>query len=252
MPEAAVVETPVPVVEAPVVTPTPETTSLGWRAGLPDTLKTNPDLATFKTVGDFATHALEVQSKVKELETKLADSIPKLPDDATDEDRNTYLDALGRPPKASEYEFDGEDKNAPEWTNFWKDNFHQLGLTKAQAKTLSTQFNGQIQKIVDAHNTALKAEMTTAEQKLRTEMGDKYDTNVELAKRMYSKQLETEFDADFADAPPKARFGMVRLLLKMAALTGEDTSPQGGHSTNAGAVKPEDAWMNMYKNPVKR
>src|SRR5208337_609870 len=235
MPEATVVET-------PVVTP-PDTTSLGWRAGLPDDLKQNTDLVNYKTVGDFTKDALSWKGKVSELEGKLGDSIPKLPDDATDEDRNTYLDALGRPPKASEYEFDGEDKNAPEWTNFWKDNFHQLGLTKAQAKALSTQFNGQMQKIVDAHNTALKAEMTVAEQKLRTEMGDKYDTNVELAKRMYSKQLETEFDADFADASPKACFGMVRLLLKMAALAGEDTSPQGGNSTNAGAVKPEDAWM---------
>ena len=247
MPEATV-ET--PVVETPVVTPQPEPTPLGWRAGLPDDLKQSADLINYKTVGDFTKDALSWKGKVSELEGKLADSIPKLPDDATDEDRATYYDALGRPEKASEYEFDGEDKNAPEWTNFWKEQFHGLGLTKAQAKALSAQFNGQIQKMVEAHNNALKAEMTTAEQKLRTEMGDKYDTNVELAKRMYSTHLGSEFDADFADATPKARFGMTRLLLKMAALTGEDTSPQGGHSTSTGGIKPEDAWMKMYQNPV--
>jgi hypothetical protein len=247
MPEATIEA---PVVETPVVTPPTETPSLGWRAGLPDDLKQNTDLANYKTVGDFTKEALTWREKVSELEGKLGDSIPKLPDDATDEDRNTYLDALGRPTQASEYEFDGEDKNAPEWTNFWKDNFHQLGLTKSQAKALSTQFNGQIQKMVEAHNTALKAEMTTTEQKLRTEMGDKYDTNVELAKRMYSKHLETEFDADFADASPKARFGMTRLLLKIASLTGEDTSPQGGHGSSGGSIKPEDAWIKMYANPV--
>src|SRR5271167_4246919 len=147
MPEAAVVETPV------VVATAPDTTSLGWRAGLPDDLKQNTDLANYKTVGDFTKDALSWKGKVSELEGKLGDSIPKLPDDATAEDRNTYLDALGRPAKASEYEFDGEDKNAPEWTNFWKEQFHGLGLTKVQAKTLSTQFNGQMQKMVDAHNT---------------------------------------------------------------------------------------------------
>lgn len=248
MPEAPLVET--PVVVPPVVTPTPEAPSLGWRAGLPDDLKTNEVLVPFKTVGDFAKDDLAVRAKAADLEKKLADSIPKLPEDASDEDRNTYLDALGRPTQASEYEFDGEDKNAPEWTDAWKQDFHQEGLTKQQALNLSKKYNTRINKMVDDFKANQAKEMQVAEQALRTEMGDKYDTNVELAKRMYSKQLGTEFDADFADAPPKARFGMTKLLLKMAALTGEDTSPQGGHSSNGGDRKPEDAWLNMYKNPV--
>jgi hypothetical protein len=253
MPEATVVETPVvPAVETPVVTPSTETPSLGWRAGLPDDLKQNTDLANYKTVGDFTKEALSWKGKVSELEGKLSDSIPKLPADATDEDRNTFLDALGRPQKASEYEFDGEDKNAPEWTDAWKQDFYQEGLTKQQALNLSKVYNARINKMVDDFKAHQAKELQTAEQALRTEMGDKYDTNVELAKRMYSKQLGAEFDADFADAPPKARFGMTRLLLKMAALTGEDTSPQGGHSTGTTGIKPEDAWMQMYKNPVGR
>src|ERR1017187_7417107 len=242
MPEATVEQ---PVV-APVTTAT-EVPSLGWRAGLPDDLKTNEVLAPFKTVGDFAKDDLVVRAKVSDLEKKLADSIPKLPDGATDEDRNTYLDALGRPPKASEYEFDGEDKNAPEWTGYWKGEFHKLGLTKAQAKDLSTQFNGQIQKIVEAHNTALKTEMTTAEQKLRTELGDKYDTNVELAKRLCQKHGEGDFDKVFSTETATNRYGMVRFLLKMAALTGEDTSPQGGHA----ATKASDAsGFDYSKSPA--
>src|SRR5271157_1952135 len=240
------------VVETPVVVTSADTTSLGWRAGLPDDLKQNTDLANYKTVGDFTKDALSWKGKVGELEGKLGDSIPKLPDDASDEDRNTYYDALGRPKQAKEYEFDGEDKNAPEWTNFWKDQFHGLGLTKAQAKALSTQFNGQMQKMVDAHNTALKAEVTAAEQKLRTELGDKYDTNVELAKRVWQKHGEGEFDKMFSNETSTNRYGMVRFLLKMAALTGEDTSPQAGHSVTVGVETGADAWMKMYKNPVTK
>jgi hypothetical protein len=247
MPEAAVVEAPI-AEQLPLTAPEP--TSLGWRAGLPDDLKQKPELATFKTVGDFAKHALEVEGKVGELEKKLGDSIPKLPDDATDEERNTYLDALGRPPKASEYEFDGEDKNAPEWTNFWKDTFYGEGLNKQQGKNLSAKFNEQIQNLIEAQKNLAKQEMTAAEQKLRTELGDKYDTNVELAKRLWQKHGEGEFDKAFASDVPSNRYGMIRFLLKMAALTGEDTSPQAGHSGSSGVTKPEDAWMNMYKNPV--
>lgn len=245
MPEAAVVEQPVQ------PTPQPVQESLGWRAGLPDDLKQNPDLSSFKTVGEFAKHALEVKTKVGELEKKLGDSIPKLPEDATDEDRATYYDALGRPKQASEYEFDGEDKNAPEWTSYWKDQFYGLGLTTAQAKQLSGAFNGQIQKIVETHNNALKAEMSKAEQELKNKYGDKYDTNVELAKRMWQKHGKEDFDKVFADGTSSNRFAMIDFLLSMAALTGEDNSPQAGLSRGKGDVAPGFTYDKSPKPPAR-
>jgi hypothetical protein len=211
-----------------------QTESLGWRAGLPDDLKQNETFVPFKTVGEFAKHHLEVSTKAADLEKKMGDYVPKLPDDASPEDRNLYYDALGRPKQPSEYEFDGEDKNAPEWTNFWKDKFHSLGLTKTQAKQLSGLWNTQMQQMVEAHNTSVKNEMTSAEQKLRSEMGDKFDTNVELAKRMTQKHLGTEFDQTFTNLPAESRFGVVKLLLKVAELTGEDRSPQAGMSQTGG------------------
>ena len=162
------------------------------------------------------------------------------------EDKALYYDALGRPKEAKEYELDGEDKNAPEWTNLWKSEFHKLGLTKAQGKALSAAWTKAGTDLMTKHQAAQAAELTAAEQKLRTELGDKYDTNVELAKRMYTKQLGAEFDADFADAPPKARFGMVKLLLKVASLTGEDRSPQG---TGTQTTKAPTTFINYDKSP---
>jgi len=218
------------VLEQPQTTPE----SLGWRAGLPDDLKQNEAFISFKTVGELGKDYLGLKAKATELEKKLGDYVPKLPDNASDEDRNLYYDALGRPKQPSEYEFDGEDKNAPEWTGFWKNQFHSLGLTKTQAKQLSGLWNGQIQKMVDAHNAAIKTEMTQAEQKLRSEMGDKFDTNVELAKRMTNKYLGSDFDKTFANLNGESRFGVVKLLLKLAELTGEDRSPQAGSSLPQG------------------
>ena len=110
MSEAAVVEQPVQ-------------ESLGWRAGLPDDLKQNEAFTAFKTVGELGKDYLGLKAKAAELEGKLGNYVPKLPDNATDEDRNLYYDALGRPKQPSEYEFDGEDKNAPEWTDQWKHSF---------------------------------------------------------------------------------------------------------------------------------
>lgn len=224
-----------------------QTDSLGWRAGLPDDLKQNEAFKDFKTVGDFGKDYLAIRTKATELEGKLGKSIPKLQEDATDEQRNQFYDALGRPKQSSEYEFDGEDKNAPEWTGQWKQTCHALGLTKIQAKALSTAWNASMQGMVDAHNTKLKAEMTAAETKLKSEMGDKYEANVELAKRMHQKHLGSEFEKDFDNANPVQRFAMTRLLLKFAALTGEDRSPQGGLS-KTGSKPP--GLINYDKSPA--
>lgn len=223
----------------------------GWIAGLPDDLKTNEAFRDFKTVGDFAKSYLETTSKYSEAEKKLGSSIPKLPDDATDEDRSLYFDALGRPKQPSEYELDGEDKNAPEWSDSWKKEFHSLGLTKTQAKDLSGKFNARIQQMVEAHNATLKNEMTTAEANLKSEWGDKYDTNVELAKRVYQKHLGNEFDKDFDAGTGTTRLSTIKMLVKLAALTGEDKSPQGGNTLPNG--KP-GAFINYGKSnmPAKR
>jgi hypothetical protein len=225
----------------------PVTETPAWVSQLPDDLKQNPSLTSFKTIGELAKAHLDTSGKMTELTGKLEHSIPKLPDNATDEDRSLYYEALGRPKDASEYEFEGEDKSSPEWTGYWKQQFHGLGLSKQQAKVLSGAFNGQMQKMVEAHNAQFKAEQTAAEQKLRTEMGDKFDTNVELAKRMTQKHLGTEFDKTFANLTGEAKFGVVRLLLKTAELTGEDRSPQGGFSQ---AKQSQTSFISYDKSPA--
>jgi hypothetical protein len=235
----------------PEVLEAPITESLGWRAGLPGDLQQNEAFVPFKTVGDFAKSHLEVSRKAAELEGKLAGSIPKLGDNATDAERSQYYDALGRPKQPSEYKLQGEDKNAPEWTNRWKQTFHKRGLTAAQAEGLSADWNEAMQGMVEAHNASLRAENAAAETKLRSEMGDKFDTNVELAKRMAVKHLGTEFDKTFDSIPAEARFGVVKLLLKVAALTGEDRSPQGGLSQAAKAGSLTDLYRNDPAPPKK-
>lgn len=212
-----------------------------WVAQLPADLRDNAAFTSYKTIGDLAKAHLDMGDKLKDydgIKAKLEDSIPKLPDDATDEEKNIYYGELGRPETASDYEFDGEDKNAPEWTSFWKQQFHSLGFTKDQAKRLSAQWNGQLQKMVDAHNAAMQKEVAEAETKLRTELGDKFDANVELAKRVYNKHLGAEFDKDFANGSAGTRFQMIRLVLKLAALTGEDRSPQSAASRIGGKERP--------------
>ena len=198
-------------------------------------------------MGDFAKAHLETAAKLSDAETKLKDFIPRLPDDATDEEREVFFSELGRPETASEYEFDGEDKNAPEWTSHWKQQFHSLGLTKDQAKRLSTAWNTQMQQMVEAHNASIQAEAKEAETRLRTELGDKFDTNVELAKRMWTKYGDGDFDKAFENGNSAFRVSTIRMLLKFAHLTGEDTSPQGGTSLRS---RRNPAFITYDKSPT--
>jgi hypothetical protein len=220
----------------------------GWIAGLPDDLKANETFTKFKTVGEFAKDDLELRNKYSEAEKKLSNSIPKLPDDASDEDRTLFYEALGRPKQPSEYEFEGEDKNAPEWSNQWKQEFHSLGLTKPQAKALSQKWNTAVQKIVDTHNAKLQSEIQTATAALKSEWGNKFETNVELAKRLYQKHIGNELDKDFDASTEKTRLSMLRFIVKMAALTGEDRSPQGGLPNGQGKLNAP--FIDYSKSPA--
>src|SRR5574341_876074 len=84
-----------------------------WIAQLPDALKGNEAFTAFKTIGDLAQSHLDVSGRVKELdgitakhkelETRLQGSILKLPENATDQERDVYYLSLGRPEKAEDY-----------------------------------------------------------------------------------------------------------------------------------------------------
>jgi len=180
----------------------------------------------FKTVGDFGKAYLETSTKAKELEGKLSNSIPKLGENATPEEREKFYNQLGRPEKPDGYEFVGEDKAAPEWTKAYKDAMHKIGVPKAMAKELSEFNNNMINQMVEAHNAKILSENTAAAATLKAELGDKYDASVALVSRLWKQwgKTEVEFDKAFATETSANRVTMMRFLLNVAAKTGEDTS----------------------------
>jgi hypothetical protein len=247
MPDSVVVDQPKTGSET-VTTGDQLTQSLGWRAGLPDDLKEHESLKPYKTVGDFAKSHLEVATKAKELEGKLATSIVKPGENATQEERERFQTALGRPAKPEEYEFVGEDKNAPEWTASWKQDLFKLGVPKETAKELSGLMNTKIQAMVDAHNANIQKEISEAQTKLKADLGDKYDASVELAQRLWKKETDIDFDKAFTGESSANRFAMIRFLLKVAAKTGEDSSLRG----SADRGKSSDDWRKFYEQPAQK
>jgi hypothetical protein len=201
----------------------------GWLAGLPADLRDNEAFKPYRTVGDFAKAHLETANKAKEYEGKLANSIPKLGENATPEERDKFYTSLGRPDKPEGYELDPEKKNAPEWNKYWEDTLFSEGIPKKTAQALQSKLNAQLTSMVEAHNAKILAENNKAAETLKTELGDKYDASVVLVSRLWKQwgKTEVEFDKAFAAESSANRTTMMRFLLNVAAKTGEDSSLRG-------------------------
>ena len=203
-----------------------------WIAQLPADLKGNQAFTSYPTLGDLAKSHLEIGEKVKELDglrTKLGNSIPKLSETATPEERDKFYTSLGRPDKPEGYELDPEKKNAPEWNKYWEKTLFEEGIPKKTAQALQGKLNAQLTSMVEAHNAKILAENTKAAETLKTELGDKYDASVVLVSRLWKEigKTEVEFDKAFATESSANRTTMMRFLLNVAAKTGEDSSLRG-------------------------
>lgn len=226
--------------------------SLGWRAGLTGDLQAHESVVPYKNVSDFAKAHIETATKLKDVEGKLSNSITKLGENATQEEREKYFNQLGRPEKPDGYEFVGEDKAAPEWTKAYKDAMHKMGVPKAMAKELSEFNNSMINKMVEQHNARILAENAKAAETLKAELGDKYDAGVALASRLWKQwgKTEVDFDKAFASESSANRVTMIRFLLNVAAKTGEDSSLRSSSQRTEAPRAGYD--LSVFKLPAKR
>ena len=211
----------------------------GWLAGLPSDLRDNEAFKPYRTVGDFAKAHLETANKAKEYEGKLANSIPKLGENATPEERDKFYTSLGRPDKPEGYGFTKDSKNAPEWDKNWENILFKNGVPMESAHGVKKSVDEAVTLMVEQHNAKILAENAKAAETLKTELGDKYDASVVLVSRLWKQwgKTEVEFDKAFATESSANRTTMMRFLLNVAAKTGEDSSLRGT-GQRAEAPKP--------------
>lgn len=203
--------------------------SLGWRAGLPDDLKSHESFTPYKTVGEFAKAHIETAGKVSELEGKLGSAIFKPGDDATPEQREQFYRSIGKPEKPDAYEFPKAEgiEHDPKMVEWAQKTFHEANLNTDQAKAVSQAWDGFMGQMAKADQEARERAVKEAETSLKTEWGADYDKNCELAKRAFKTFADTELIA-FLD---ESKLGNAPLLSKAFAkigkLMGEDTGLSG-------------------------
>lgn len=109
--------------------------------------------------------------------------LARIPKEGDAEAWNAFYNRLGRPENAAGYELpipDGDDgafaKQAAEW-------MHEAGLTPAQAKMLAGKNNEFLAAQIKAHQDQQAIESDRQMSELKTEWGQAYEQNTEIARR---------------------------------------------------------------------
>jgi len=220
-----------------------------WLSSLPDELRENPSLTKFK-------EPVEVYRSYVSLEKKIGEKgIIKPKDDAPPEEWNKYYVALGRPETPDSYEI-GRPEGLPdefpyseELEGQFKQWAHEAGLTAKQAKGL---FDKYIQANIGAYDKASKEigeARGKAEQVLRSEWGDNYDTNLELALK-----ARRQFAPDQGPEWEQLEFGLgnnptlVKMFANIGARMSEGELIKG--TPQPGTMTEEQALEAMSTNPA--
>lgn len=231
-----------------------------WTAQLPDDLKGNEVLTKFNNLGELGKTFLDYHGKV--------DGSVQLPgENASDEDRATFYNKLGRPEKPEGYEFD-----EVQWPNSedplmstikdaadrdledYRKVFHEIGLTAAQAKALHKKsFELALAKYSEAEKVSDELRETVVTS-LKSEWGNNFDGNLTLAKRAFNKVGELAGVKDeFSKFMEDSRLGDNPMFVKVfhaigKAMSNDNALDTGGESSGT----PKDVPRGPDGRPVLR
>lgn len=232
---------------------TPEAAAAGgnevpaWTAQLPDAHKGNEVFKGFKTIGDLAGDYLTKGTELETLKTQVANSIPKLTENATDEQKAAYRAAMGIPEKADDYNIplvEGMDNSLAPW---FKEKAFARGIPKDIAEGLAADYNELLTKTLQELDEQRLKNHNEAIDKLKNEWGDNANANAETIKIAYQHiikgvpaldtLLKTEIDvgggkkALLGDLPAMQEFSLWigKKMLPDSSLPGNP--PGGGGQT---------------------
>lgn len=218
----------------PVAASTPE-----WLAPLPDDLKGDATLIRYKDVEALAKAHIEAH--------KVAKSKVIVPaEDATDEQRGTFYDAIGRPASADDYDVptielpvdaSDEQRNAlKEATKPYRELAYQIGLTLVQAKSLA-EFD--LKRSADYY--AKGAEEVTA---LEQQLGPQYAIKREAAERAFKQVFGSDDEATLLASEMDRKVGSARFvkgMMRLAEIMGEHQIIESDTVEGFGEVKDAEA-----------
>lgn len=202
--------------------------SIGSIETIPEELRNDPNIKKYKDISELAKGHLET---VKLIGRKGV-LIPG--ENATDEEKAKFLEAIGRPKTADEYKFTPIEKLhpevqvTPESEKAFRDEAHKLGFTNAQVDGLNSWYLNNISNALIKRDEAMVKQKEEAAKKLNTEWGADYDNNLNLAQRLINKFGGKEAMEAFKKAGDLGNNpAIARLLVNVAKKMTEDTVMKG-------------------------
>jgi hypothetical protein len=195
----------------------------GWIAQVPDDLKSNKILTSYKTVGDFAKAHIDTLGKVELLEGRVASSIPKLSEKATDDEKAAYYKALGVPDAPDLYEFPkGEGvEHDPVMIKWAQGVFHEAKLSAEQAKLIGQKWDMFVNEMASAQMEAVDRATTAAKESFDKKWGKDAPARLELVRRFYAKVTGADkFNEKYGND-----FEAIDFISEVAKAVGDDFIP---------------------------
>lgn len=160
----------------------------------PEDLRAEPSLAAIKTVQDLAKGYVSAQKLIGAKRT----AIPG--DNATDAQWGEFFNAVGRPDSPDKYEVpdvkvDDSLKPNADRLKLVQKKMHDLGFTPKQARGIMEYYMTSMNEQFLASKAATETQSSAATAGLKQEWGEKFDTNVDIAKGVIRKFAGADGDA---------------------------------------------------------
>ncbi len=200
-----------------------------WLEQVEQSLRGHEALKDLSGPNDLAKAYIKQRDEFTGLRGEFEGAIKPLGKDATPEQREAYLRALGKPEKPTEYAFpitEGIERD-PKFVEWAQNTFHKIGIPKEMGEQVAAQFDAFTLEMIKANQEAVVKAKADAETKLKAELGAEYPAAVELTKRFLTKHAKPE-DMAFLDESGMGNHpAMIRMIVAFAKLTGEDTGLPG-------------------------
>ena len=169
-------------------------------------------LSKFEKIGDLANNYLE-------LEKKLGSSIVKPGDDASDEEKEAFYRALGKPEAADKYSIEGED------AEMFRKMAYENNLTDEQAKAFYKSLQEVGNNFIAAQKTAFEQQAKDTQAALQKEYGKEYPTKIVMLKRGVAAYGGEKMGAKLQQAGLLGDYDVVKMFILLGEQSAEAGSP---------------------------
>ena len=236
-------------------TPTDGPTYEGdWYQGTSEDVYGDPSLAAFKDDDGKINGTNVLKSYVHGQREMGKDKVNIPGENATDEDKRAFQYKMGLPENKEDYKLlkEGEESQDKEFFDAFKTKAYELGIMPKQARALIDFYGEHSSAQLDVMDTKNKQGVADGINNLKTEWGDTYDGNINLAQRA----IQTYADENFVNLLNESGMGnnpqMIKLFANVGKAMGEDTL-KGDSIPGNGKLSPEEAQkqINTHMNDME-